>query len=181
MMESTRDAVQGSQVAAMRRKAKELRETLAAKLKASSAASDAISANKEISSLITAVAAAQARESMHSMHTQMNASAQNSSSVLLDDGTVLSETEVLELEMLQLENEQLRCGADACMHLGCRLPCLHGGCRCVHTPARRAAAMPHVRAHGLRCTGARCVSPLATAPVLAASGECPRGDEPSRW
>jgi hypothetical protein len=36
-------------------------------------------------------------------------SSQKQQNVLLDDGTLLSEEEVLELEMLQLENEQLRC------------------------------------------------------------------------
>lgn len=118
-------AVQGSQVAEMRAKVKELRETLASRVKASSTSSDSISTNKEISSLITAVAAVQARESMNTMHTQMQTTQQQS--MQLDDGTLLSEEEVLELEMLQLENEQLRCD-----HSFCTLPlaiCPHSRCR----------------------------------------------------
>jgi hypothetical protein len=97
-------------VAAMRATVKDLRDTLAAKLQASSTSSDNVSTNKEISSLITAVAAAQARESMSTMNNQMKSS-KTQQNVLLDDGTLLSEEEVLELEMLQLENEQLRCGS----------------------------------------------------------------------
>lgn len=100
--------MQGSQVAAMRAKVKELRETLAARVQAASTSSDSISTNKEISSLITAVAAAQARESMNTMNAQMK-STQQSTNLLMDDGSLLGEEEVLELEMLQLENEQLRC------------------------------------------------------------------------
>lgn len=99
--------MQGSQVAAMRAKVKELRDTLAAKVQASSTSSDSISTNKEISSLITGVAAVQARESMNTMNAQMNNTKQQSN-MMLEDGTLLSEEEVLELEMLQLENEQLR-------------------------------------------------------------------------
>lgn len=92
----------------MRAQVKDLRDTLAKKVKASSSSSDNFSTNKEISSLITAVAAVQARESMNTMNSQMQ-STQHQQNMLLDDGTLLSEEEVLELEMLQLENEQLRC------------------------------------------------------------------------
>lgn len=58
---------------------------------------------------------------MNTMHTHMQST--QPQSMTLDDGTLLSEEEVLELEMLQLENEQLRCG-----HTLCSLPlaiCIH--------------------------------------------------------
>eukprot|EP00892_Ulva_mutabilis_P006144 jgi/Ulvmu1/3901/UM018_0123.1 len=100
----------GKQVAEMRAEVKALREMLATRLEAAAgpnAAGDDFSANKEISALITGVAAARARESMSAMRRSIDEAA-GPTAVRLDDGTLLEEHEVLELEMLQLENEELR-------------------------------------------------------------------------
>jgi hypothetical protein len=99
-------ALQGSQVAGMRAEVKRLRDTLASRLEASGDANDTISTNKEISSLITGVAAARARESLMSMQASMRDG--GVARVSLDDGTMLDEHDVLELELLQIENEELR-------------------------------------------------------------------------
>lgn len=94
----------------MRAEVKALRDELATRLEAAAgpeAAGDDFSANKEISALITGVAAARARESMSAMRRSVDATAPIA--MRLEDGTVLEEHEILELEMLQLENEELRC------------------------------------------------------------------------
>lgn len=122
----------------MRTEVGRLRDVLAARLEAGprAAGDDDFSANKEISALITGVAAARARESMSAMRRSVEAAA-GPASVCLDDGTILEEHEVLELEMLQLENEELRCVLRVLGVLGnplgadYRHVCLNGELRCV--------------------------------------------------
>jgi hypothetical protein len=100
--------LQGKEVAGMRSEMKELRAALAEQLEA---LGDGVttSMNDQVAALVAAVAAERARESTASMQRHLAARAAGAASPSAH--TSLTEDEVLELDLLQLENDELRCAA----------------------------------------------------------------------